>query len=274
MMLGVPLAAVFLPIVWLLLTRVLFPLRSKAIDGGRDFILEAYHDLGPMNRGERATFFVFLFTALAWMLRQLLVKIEMGNGENVVRPLAGLTDSGIAILGALVLFLIPAGRRLGGGFVMDWPTASRLPWGTLLLFGGGLSLATAIEANGVAEFLGGQASQLSGLPMIVLVLVVVAAVVMFTEVASNTATATILVPILAAVAPGLGIHPYLLIFPATMAASLAFMMPVGTPPNAMALGTGMVTMRQMIKAGFWLNLVAIALITLWTYLLVQLMLVD
>ncbi|MCI0675841.1 MAG: DASS family sodium-coupled anion symporter [Phycisphaerales bacterium] len=274
LVIGVPLAAVFLPIAWLLLTRLLFPIRMKPVEGGGEHIVKSFAELGPMTRPQWATFIVFTMTALAWVFRPLLVKMQIGSGQSAIHPLMGLTDSGIAILGALALFIIPAGRKAagaGGWGVMDWPTAARLPWGILILFGGGLSLAAAIERNGVAEFLGSLAHHAGvvGIPTIALVVLVVAGVVMFTEIASNTATATTLVPILAAIAPGLGVHSYLLIFPATVAASLAFMMPVGTPPNAMALGTGMVTMRQMLKAGFWLNVVAIALITVWTFLLIQ-----
>ena len=267
-----PLSAVLLPVTWLMLTRVLFPVRMKPIGGGREFIANAYAALGPMNRGERVTFIVFLFTAAGWMFRQWIVKIQFGGGESPLRPFALLTDSGIAILGALTLFMIPAGKRLGGGFVMNWPTAARLPWGILILFGGGLSLAQAIEVNGVAEFLGHQAHRFTDLHPIAMVLLVVAAVVMFSEFASNTATAMTVIPILAAIAPGLGVHPYLLIFPATIGCSMAFMMPVGTPPNAMALGTGVITSRQMIFAGFWLNLIGIGLVTAWTFLLMRWML--
>lgn len=269
MLIGVPLMIVFLPIVWLLLTRVLFPVRLAPIVGGRTLINQMREELGPMNRGQWVTFIVFCTTALGWIGRQWLVKFQIGTGSNATHPLAGLTDSGIAILGALMLFLIPAGRRSSEGFVMDWHTAAKLPWGILVLFGGGLSLAAAIQANGVAEFLGSQARHLTGMPEIVLIFVVTAAVVLFSEVASNTATATTIVPILAALAPGLGVHPFLLIFPATLAASFAFMMPVGTPPNALAFGTGFVSMRQMLRAGFVFNLIGMLLVVLVTLMVVR-----
>ena len=262
MMIGVPMVLIFLPIVWVMLTRILFPISNKPIAGIRQFIRESHAALGPMNRGEWCTFIIFVFTALAWMFRLVIVKIEM---------LAGLTDAGIAIAGALLLFIIPVngGRQRTGEKVMDWPTAAKLPWGVLILFGGGLSLATAIEANGVAEFIAAQTGWLNGLPPIVLIFAVTATIVFFSEVASNTATATTAIPILAAMAPGLGVHPYMLIVPATLAASFAFMLPAGTPPNALVFGTGYVTMRQMCRAGFWLNLIGIVLIVLATYVIVM-----
>ena len=153
-------------------------------------------------------------------------------------------------------------------FVMSFKTAAKLPWGILVLFGGGLSLAAAVKSNGVAEFIASQAQYFAGMPAIVLVLVVVAAVIFLTELTSNIATTATLLPVLAALAPGLGVHPYLLIIPAAIAASCAFMMPVATPPNAIVFGSGEVTIPQMIKAGFWLNLIGIVLITTLAMLLV------
>lgn len=259
MMLALPLVLVFLPVMWWLLTRVMYPVRMDAIEGGRAFIESSYRALGPMNRGERATFIVFCCAALAWITRPLLKRISLGIGDDAIRPFAGLEDAGIAMIAALALFLIPENWKRRS-FVMNWSTAVKLPWGILILFGGGLSLAAAIEANGVAEFIGHQTSRFAGMPAWVMILIVTAAIVFFSEVASNTATATTLVPILAAMAPGLGIDPYLLIVPAVIAASCAFMMPVGTPPNALVFGTGYVTVAQMCKAGWWLNIIGIGLI--------------
>ena len=259
LMIGVPIVAVFLPIAWVLLTRVLFPVSSKPVAGIRDSITDSYASLGPMNRGEWWTLIMFVITALAWTFRPALVKVH---------ALSGLTDAGIAIAGALLLFIIPTNRSTGEK-VMDWATATKLPWGVLILFGGGLSLAAAIEANGVAHFLASQTLWLNGLPPIVLLIAVTTVIVFFSEVASNTATATTMVPILAAMAPGLGVHPYFLIVPATLAASFAFMLPAGTPPNALVFGTGYVTIQQMCRAGIWLNLIGIVLIVLATYLLVM-----
>lgn len=270
---GVPLAAVFLPITWLMLTRVLFPIRMGAWSEGRTVLARLYAELGRMGRGEWVTLVVFIITALLWMLRRPLNGVRIGSGDGAFAPLASLTDAGIAMIGALTLFVIPVNWRRRE-FAMDWRTAVRLPWGILILFGGGLALAGAIEANGVAEFIGSQTHRFAGVPEFVMVLIVVTAVVFFSEIASNTATATTLVPILAAMAPGLGVHPYMLVIPAGIAASLAFMMPVGTPPNAIVFGTGHITLPQMIRAGFWLNIIGIVLIIAVTYGIVRPMLVQ
>ena len=152
---------------------------------------------------------------------------------------------------------------------MDWETGKQLPWGILVLFGGGLSLAAAVETNGVAEFFGSRANLLAGMPDVVLILVVSAGVIFLTELTSNLATTATLVPVLAALAPGMGVHPYLLIFPAAIAASCAFMLPVATPPNAIVFASGQVTLPQMAKAGLWLNLIGIALVTTLTMLVIR-----
>jgi sodium-dependent dicarboxylate transporter 2/3/5 len=177
-----------------------------------------------------------------------------------VLPLAGLSDSGIAMTGALALFVTPvhAGRRV---FALDWESMRALPWGILILFGGGLSLAGAVKANGVAEFLGGLSHHIAGMPTVVIVLGITTMVIFLTELTSNAATTATLLPVLAALAPGMGVHPFLLIMPATVAASCAFMMPVATPPNAIIFASGEVRIAHLARAGIWLNLVGIALIT-------------
>lgn len=260
---GVPLVVVFLPLVWVLMTRVLFPIRSTHIKGGEAFTSEAYRNLGPMSGGEWATLIVFMATVVAWITRPLLTRIELGG----IQPLAGLSDAGIAMIAALVVFVIPVdtGKRV---FVMDWETATGLPWGVLVLFGGGLSLAAAIRTNGVGEFLGNQVGALAGVPTVLLVLVVTAMVIYLTELTSNTATTATLIPILASLASGLGFHPFLLIVPAAIAASCAFMLPVATPPNAIIFGSGHVSIQQMCRAGLWLNMIGIVMILALTYTMI------
>lgn len=201
------------------------------------------------------------------MFRPLIAGITVGG----VKPLAGLSDTIIAVAAAIALFVLPVVRKRGL-FAMDWPTAVKLPWGVLILFGGGLALAAAIEANGVSAFLGSFEQGFGGWPAIAVVLVVVAATVFLSEATSNTAQVATMLPILAAPAPGLGVPPALLLVPCTMAASLAFMMPVGTPPNAIVFGTGLLTIPQMIKAGFWLNIAGIFVVVGLTWLLIRLML--
>jgi solute carrier family 13 (sodium-dependent dicarboxylate transporter), member 2/3/5 len=260
---GVPLVIVFLPLAWWLLTHVLYPIRLVRTGTGNEVAQAAYRALGPIGRGEWATLLVFGITASAWVLRPLLVRVSIAG----IEPFAGLTDPGIAMLAALALFVIPIDWRKRE-FAMNWETAVRLPWGVLLLFGGGLSLASAIQANGVAAFIGSHVGALRGLPVILMVASVSTVMVLLTELTSNTAAAATLVPILAAVAPSLGLHPYLLIVPATLAASCAFMLPVATPPNAVVFGSGYVAIGQMIRAGVWLVAVSVVLITALAYTLV------
>lgn len=265
---GVPLAMVFLPIVFVLLTRVLYPVTVGKLQGGGQFIRDELDSLGSANRGEWATFIVFIVTATLWITRPVLANVAIGGDGGVWLPLAGLTDAGIAMLAAMILFVIPVDIRRRQ-FVLDWETALKLPWGILILFGGGLSLAAAVQANGVAEFLGSHAAFVSGMPPVLVVFCVSAGMIFLTELTSNTATSATLIPVLGAVAPGLGIHPYLLVVPAAIAASCAFMLPVATPPNAIVFASGEVSLREMVKAGLWLNLIAAVLVTLLTMLLIR-----
>ena len=184
-----------------------------------------------------------------------------------MRPLAGLSDAGIAILAAIALFLLPVDRAQGIR-AMDWSTAQKLPWGVLILFGGGLALAAATEANGVPQYIGALAADFAGWPVWAALLAIITIMVFMSELTSNTAQVATMLPILAALAPVLGVPAGMLLVPATIAASCAFMMPVGTPPNAIVFGTGLVRMPQMIRAGLWLNLTGILVIFVLTYLVV------
>jgi sodium-dependent dicarboxylate transporter 2/3/5 len=260
---ALPLVAVFLPLTWLLLTRVLYRIRIGPIEGGRRLFARSLRELGPLGRGERIVLVVFVLAAGLWITRPLLDDLVVAG----VRPLAGLTDAGIAMIAAMALFVTPAARA-PRVFTLDWETAIRLPWGILLLFGGGLSLAAAIQANGVGEFLASRVGWLAGTPSVVVVAAVVTGIVFLTELTSNTATTATLIPVLAALAPGLGMEPLVLIVPAAIAASCAFMLPVATPPNAIVFASGLVRMPEMSRAGLWLNWLAIALITVFASTLV------
>jgi sodium-dependent dicarboxylate transporter 2/3/5 len=253
---GLPFTLVFLPIAWVILTKFLFPVRFREIEGGREMIAGELAKLGPMNRGEKVTLAVFACTAFLWIFGGFLRGLEVGG----LHPLRGITDSGAAMLAAVALFLLPAGGEKGAR-AMDWETASRLPWGVLILFGGGLSLAAAVEANSVSGFIGQSVRGLGVLPPLALMLAIVAMTVFLSEVTSNTAQVATMTPVLAAMAPALGLDPKALVVVCALAASSAYMMPVGTPPNAIVFGTGLVRMPQMVRAGFVLNLAGIAVIT-------------
>jgi solute carrier family 13 (sodium-dependent dicarboxylate transporter), member 2/3/5 len=257
MLVGLPLAVTFLFITWVVLTRFVYPPEIDEISGGRDLIRSQLDEMGSISRGEKVVLTVFVLTALAWVTREPLSDLPF---------FGGLSDAGIAIIAAIALFTIPIDWR-NGVFAMDWRTALELPWGVLLLFGGGLSLASAVVETGVDEWIGSLVGDLTILPALLLVVVAAAAILLLTELTSNTATAATFLPILAGVAIGVGLDPLLLVVPAALAASCAFMMPVATPPNAIVFGSGYVTIVQMVRAGVWLNVIAIVLITLAVYTL-------
>ncbi|MEM1057052.1 MAG: SLC13 family permease [Bacteroidota bacterium] len=255
MAVGIPMVVIGLTVIYFMLTRVIFPLRLPGIPGGRQFIRERQAALGPISTPEVRVGLVFGTVALLWMTRQLW------------QPLApGATDAGLAMAGALALFALPAGDRQRGEQLLDWETAKTLPWGILLLFGGGLSLASAISETGLAAWIGGSLSAFGALPLWALVGIVVATIVMLTELTSNTATAAAFLPVLAALAVSVGAAPTVLLVPATVAASCAFMLPVATPANAIAYGSGHVSIGEMARAGVWLNVTFAVLVTLFAVL--------
>jgi solute carrier family 13 (sodium-dependent dicarboxylate transporter), member 2/3/5 len=258
MLLGVPFVAVGLPLTWIVLTRVVYPVRLREIPGGREVIEREARALGRVGRGERVVGVVFLLTALAWMTRPVI--------EEWV---PGLSDAGIAIGAALLLFVIPVDVRRGI-FALDWEWAKRLPWDVLVLFGGGLSLAAAISRTGLAGWVGASLAGIQGMPILLIIAIVVLVIVFLTELTSNTATAAAFLPLLASLAVGIGENPLILAIPAALAASCAFMMPVATPPNAIVYGSSFVTVPQMARAGIVLNLLFVVLITGLGYLLVML----
>jgi solute carrier family 13 (sodium-dependent dicarboxylate transporter), member 2/3/5 len=259
--LGLPFAWGLLPMAWLVLVRVVFPIRVREIPGGRAFIREELRRCGPMLWAERLVLAVFLLAAAAWILRSPLSGVTVGG----IQPFAGLTDAGIAMFAALLLFVLPAPGE-GGERLLDWEHAVKLPWGVLLLFGGGLSLAEAMQRGGVDSFVGDQIARFEGVPDLGLMALVGGVVLLLTEMTSNTATTATFLPILAASAEGLGVDPIRLVVPAALAASCAFMMPVATPPNAIVFASGELTIRQMCRAGIWLNSIALA----WILVLVTL----
>lgn len=259
MMVGVPLVVVMLPLCWFWLTKIANPMKLQKVPGGRALIDDELKQMGRMSAGERWTSLVFCLTALGWIFRKQL---------GFIFPDPKLvTDAAIAMTGALALFLIPLNLKKNE-FVMNWHWASKMPWGVLILFGGGLSLAAGFKATGLAEWIGSQVSLLDQAPVLVLVVAVTTLIIFLTELTSNTATAAMVMPLLSAIAIGLGQNPLLLVVPAAIAASCAFMLPVATPPNAIVFGSGYVTIPQMVRSGFGLNLIGIFLTITVTYVLV------
>ena len=268
---GLPLTVLMLPLTWILLTRFLYP--PGDLSGDASAIIESERKgLGSMSRGEKMTAVVFALTALAWVMRS---EKRIGSvtipGLQTISPI--LRDSTIAMTGAAVLFILPVNWRKGE-FALDWRTAQRIPWGVLVLFGGGLSLARAMDQSGLAAWIGGVVGALDTVPVVVIIAFVATLVVFLTEVTSDTATSTMAMPIMAGVAMGLGIEPLLVMATAALSAEMAFMLPVATPPNAIVFASGYITIPQMSRAGIVLNILAIVLITTLATTLIPIVLIG
>jgi len=252
-MFGLPISIILLGISWFYLTRIAFRLNTESFSGGREEIARQYKMLGPLTRQEKAVSIIFGLTALSWILRSFVFSSW----------LPGLNDTIIAIIGAVTLFIVPSG--IEGKKLMDWETAVKIPWGIVLLFGGGLALAAGFQHSGLAEWIGTRMTMLQGVHLLLLILILITIVNFLTEITSNVATASMILPILASVAVAIDVHPYILMVAATLAASCAFMLPVATPPNAVVFGSGYLRMQDMVRAGIWLNLVSIVILTLMVY---------
>ncbi|MFC4723044.1 SLC13 family permease [Geojedonia litorea] len=255
---GFPISIVLLYICWLYLTRVAFKFKQKAFPGGRQEIQSQLKTLGKISFEEKTVLIVFAFTAIAWICRSFLIK----------QFIPAIDDTIIGIFGGILLFLLP--RKNMKSRLLDWDDAIKLPWGIILLFGGGMALALGFESSGLAQWIGQQMSSLSSLPLILILLVLVASVNFLTEITSNLATTAMLLPVLVSLASAIGIHPYLLLVGATVAASCAFMLPVATPPNAVVFGSGYLKIEDMVRKGFWMNIISIILLTLIIYFILPL----
>jgi len=250
MLVGVPVTLVMLPLTWLLLVRWVFPFRLQASPAAGRHLEQLKAGLGPMSQQEKRVAVIFACVVLAWVFRRPLNAL-LGGGA--------LSDPGIVMTAAVLLFIIPRGSGRAGA-LMDWQQAARLPWGVLLLFGGGLSLAAAVSKSGLALWLGESLTPLGALGIAALVLGAALLVIFLTEMTSNLATTATLLPVIGAMAVALSVDPLLITVPVTLAASCAFMLPVATPPNAIVYASGMVTIPQMARAGLLLNLLGAALV--------------
>jgi len=256
--LGFPIAIILLFICWYYLTRFAFSFKQKEFPGGRKEIATRLKALGRIAFEEKMVLSVFGLTGFAWISRSFLLQ----------KFIPAIDDTIIAVCAVIILFLLPTRKK--GENLISWKDAVKLPWGILLLFGGGLTLAVGFESSGLALWIGGKLEALQVLPFIVLLLILIAIVNFLTEITSNIATTAILLPVLVSLAPVLGVHPYYLMIAATLAASCAFMLPVATPPNAVVFGSGYLEMGDMVKKGFWLNIISIIILTAVVYLVLPL----
>jgi len=252
MLVGLPLSAMMLPLAWLILTRFAFKVDFKTSDEGKAALRQLKEELGAITVPEKRVATVFVLMAATWVLRPLLVTLP---------GLSALDDSGIAMAGGIALFLIPSGEK-SDPLLLRWTYAERLPWSVLILFGGGLTLASAVTRTGLAEWLGGSLQTIGALPLFALVIVAATMIIFLTELTSNIATTATFLPVVGAIAIESGYDPIVLAVPVTLAASCAFMLPVATPPNAIVFGSGMLTIPKMVRAGMMLNIVGIFLVSI------------
>lgn len=265
---GLPTVLVLVTVTWAYLAFIIFPFSTAGWQADRHFLQEGLSALGPMSSQEKKVLAVAATTAFLWVFREDLPLgvITVPGWKHLFPPSVTIQDSTVAMGMAILLFLIPADRQ-SGAFLMDWETAERIPWGVLLLLGGGLALAEGVEKSGLAVWLGSQLSALGSLSTLSGIFLVTLLTALATEFASNTATITLMLPVLAATAKAMQIDPLLLMIPATFAASVCnFMLPSATGPNAIVFSTGHVTIPQMVKAGIGLDLLSTVVLTLLIYL--------
>ncbi|MGC1514798.1 MAG: DASS family sodium-coupled anion symporter [Maribacter sp.] len=250
---GLPIAVILIFICWKYLTTYAFKFKQKSFPGGKQEIKRLLAQLGKITYEEKVVSFVFALTAFCWITRSFLLE----------QLLPALDDTIIAIFFAIVLFLIPSKTK--GEQLINWDEAVALPWGIILLFGGGMALAKGFEDSGLANWIGSQMTSLAGLSFLLLILILIAAVNFLTEITSNLATTAMLLPVLAPMALTIDVHPFVLMVGAAVAASCAFMLPVATPPNAVVFGSGYLTIPDMVRKGFFMNIISIIVLTFFVY---------
>lgn len=257
---GLPVSIFLLIICWNYLTKVAFTFKQKEFPGGKAEIKKQINQLGRISYEEKTVLIVFIITAFLWITRSFLLK-----------PLIpAIDDTIIALISATILFLLPA-KSQKEKRIIDWESAVKLPWGILLLFGGGLALAEGFKSSGLALWIGSQISLAEALPLFALLLLLIFAVNFLTEITSNLATTAMLLPVIAPIAFVLDLHPYTLMVGITVAASCAFMLPVATPPNAVVFGSGYLKIPDMMRTGIWMNIISIIILTLAVYFLLPLL---
>jgi len=259
MLIGLPLAVLLLPLGWLVLTRIAFRVDIPANPDVWKMLQAMRADLGVMTHAQRRVAVVFLVVVVFWMTRTWVADLT---------GFVGLSDAGIVMTAALLLFAMPSGDKPNER-LMSWEDVTQLPWGVLILFGGGLSLAAAVAESGLAVWLGESLLPLASWGVVVLVIAAAGLVMLLTEMTSNLATTATFLPVIAAIAAQSGIEPLVLCVPVTLAASCAFMLPVATPPNAIVFSSGLMSIPQMMRAGFLMNAVSLILLTLLAVVVVS-----
>lgn len=257
--LGLPISIMLLLVGWIFLTRYAFQLELKTFPGGRDEILRIKKDLGPIRYEEKWVAYLFAITAFCWISRTYLIQPFLPEIDDTI----------IAMIFGISLFLIPSSDKQQK--ILLWDEAVKMPWGIILLFGGGMALARGFEFSGLAKWMGDQIIFIQNLPLLIMLLIVITFVNFLTEITSNLATTAMILPILASIAIQLDVHPYSLLVGAAIAASCAFMLPVATPPNAVVFGSGYLKISDMVKRGFVLNIFSIGLILVVIYFLLPLL---
>ncbi|MDH6673946.1 sodium-dependent dicarboxylate transporter 2/3/5 [Paenibacillus sp. LBL] len=261
MLFAVPVVIVMLFFTWFYLGKMKFNTSIKQLPGGRELIQSERGKLGKLSFEEGMVGAVFVFAAFMWITREFLW-VE----DGLLIPIPGISDGMIAIMATALLFMIPAKAKTSSR-ILNWSDSKEIPWGVLLLFGGGLAIAAGFRSSGLSDWMGEQLTILNGSHLIVIISCATLLIIMMTEITSNTATATMILPVVAALAIALGIHPFALMVPCAMAANCAFMLPVGTPPNAIIFGTGKIKIIDMVRAGFSVNIFATIIIILAVYYL-------
>ncbi len=255
---GLPISIILLFICWRYLTNIAFSFQQREFPGGKQEIRRLLAELGSISKEEKIVLAVFILTAFSWISRSFLLQPFIPNIDDTI----------IAMIAGISLFLLPSGKR--GVPLLKWEEAVKLPWGILLLFGGGMALAEGFKQSGLAEWIGTQMTLLQGLSLLLMIAILITCVNFLTEVTSNLATTAMLLPILAPMALSIDVHPYILMVSATVAASCAFMLPVATPPNAVVFGSGYLTIPDMTRTGIWMNILSIILLSLIVYFLLPL----
>jgi len=259
---GLPISILLLAISWVYLTKVAFKFKQNEFNKGKEEINRQLEELGSISYEEKIVLSVFVLTGLAWILRTYLLNKFIPN----------LDDSIIALISGISLFLFQANNQEGKKEkIMNWEDAVKLPWGILLLFGAGLAIAQGFQSSGLANWIAENLTQLNDFSLFIILLVLITAVNFLTEITSNLATTAMLLPILAPTAVTLGVHPYILMVGATLAASCAFMLPVATPPNAVVFGSNYLKISDMVRVGILMNIISIIIIFMMVYFILPIL---